>query len=75
MLIAFAGIVFIALYLYAGHMTWKDMMSTSDDDCRLSREYADGTMPVWVYHFFLVIWAPVLLWFVACEMAAPSTYP
>lgn len=76
MLVAFAGIAFIALYLYAGHMTWKDMMSSgADDDCLLSREHADGTVPGWVYHLFLAIWAPLLLCLHAFKVVRPRTYP
>lgn len=74
--IATIGIVLIALYLYAGHRTWVDMMSDEDPGCLLSQEQADGTLPGWVYHLFLVAWFPLLLAAsVAKALQPPRTYP
>lgn len=73
---AVIGIVFIALYLYAGHRTWVHMMLVDDDpSCPISRQHADGTLPPWVYHLFLVIWGPLMIAVAVADRFQPKTYP
>jgi len=74
--VALVGITLIALYLYAGHRTWEHMLLTDDDPgCIITREVRDGTLPPWLYHTFLALWAPLLVAVWLSDHIAPRTFP
>ena len=71
---AFVGLVVIALYLYAGHVTWNHMMGM-DHGTAFDASYRAGNQPSWVYHVFLALWAPMLIGTYIVSGRGPRTFP
>jgi hypothetical protein len=57
-LVAFA----LCMYVYAGHQTWWRMLLTDPtaNDCLLTAEFRNGTLPFWVYAVFVMFWLPLV---------------
>jgi hypothetical protein len=53
----------LLLYIYAGHQTWWRMLLTDPGaaDCPLTADVRNGTLPFWVYAFFVVFWLPLIV--------------
>lgn len=51
------------LYAYAGHQTWWRMLLTDPNasGCRISAGVRNGTLPFWVYGFFVLFWLPLII--------------